>query len=112
MVLGEKMSTEREFPVDDRPCHAILALPELVDLQRHDESIQPSLILGLGYKRRRHLTHTLHSMASTPQLPLPTPAELEQLLLLVGDAKTTSYFAGVSVCRPTNHCRLSDESHH
>ncbi|KAJ7738029.1 hypothetical protein B0H14DRAFT_3516172 [Mycena olivaceomarginata] len=33
-------------------------------------------------------------MASTPQLPLPpTPAELEQLLLLIGDAKTTSYFA-------------------
>lgn len=35
-------------------------------------------------------------MASTPQLPLPpTPAELEQLLLLIGDAKTTSYFAGM-----------------
>ncbi|KAJ7343806.1 hypothetical protein DFH08DRAFT_961950 [Mycena albidolilacea] len=33
-------------------------------------------------------------MASTPQLPLPpTLAELEQLLLLIGDAKTTSYFA-------------------
>ncbi|KAJ7192428.1 hypothetical protein GGX14DRAFT_406376 [Mycena pura] len=41
-------------------------------------------------------------MASTPQLPPPaTPAELEQLLLLIGDAKTTSYLAALHPAAPT-----------